>query len=480
LGNHYVRITVSTGAPTDHGGVPDAARQPASSWTPHDIDQWVRRIGYDFGGERIWFAPQQPRPGEEPPSYGYLTDLVKALVRDLADRALKAIDAGSHGQDGPADAGGKDGDHANDSKRGEAGQASEAEAAVAAAMAATEELDVRQILQSMHVHARVMAVVTELEAVHPGGRTEPVTDPADIPDLVGASTLLTGQRRYPTGLEEWVRAHVPPLVNLLGEDGLAGELVVHNENLTLIFGAFAPNWQLIMYRELVEFADSLAGSYSTWARWLSATAHRTSRELPHTPTEEELDDLLRRSIELVTRQSQVRVLLGYVRSRELLYNSRNRRFLDRLMVSGRLTELEAEVDAALLTVHSHQEWVAALLESSVEQRERREDEERRERDDDRRQREFVFNGVIGLIALLGFFEAFSWLNGERDWTGTNHGAFWVELIFTLVVLVGGAALLLRMHAQNKALGGDDGEVRRRRRGSPAAAARRARRGAAPG
>ena len=428
LGNHFVHIAVSTGTEVDLRDVPDAARPAGSAWTPHDIDQWARRVGYDIGAERIWFEPRGERgPAHDSSTepYEHLVDLVQVLVGDLVhvapdggrdrDETPATDKPGDDETSGTAETGGDDAEEVGD-------------------------LELRHVRQATTVHARVVAVITGLERVAPDGEVRRVTDPAEVPGLIGASTLLTGQRRYPTGLEEWVRARIPPVENLLGEDGLADELVAHNENLTLVLAAFTPNWQVIRYLELIEFVDSLAGSYSGWARWLSTTATRAGRELPDAGVDLDHGILLQQSADLVFRQSQVQALLGYVRSRELLYNGRDRRFVDRLMASGRLTHLEDEVTRALLTLRSHQEWVSAQLQRAVERREQR-------KEDARRRRESVFNGFIGLVAVLGFFELFSWLNNEREWTGTGR-VFWLELVVVLVVVAAGTGLLVYMHKED--------------------------------
>lgn len=426
LGNHFVRIGVSVDTRVTHASEPVAAR-----WTPHELDQWARRVDSDFGAERIWFEPRgamfggPPEPPEpaggydaSPPRvYDLFTDLVADMVDDLVRLARE-----SHAD--VAD------EEADDHEDGE-----------------DDEDEVRHLLLSTRVHAQVLAVVTGLERVDPGGSATRVTDPELLPELVGASTLLSGQRRYPTGLEEWVRVKVPPLDNLLGDDDLEGELVVRNENLTLVFTAVAPNWQLIPYEEMVEFAASLAGSYTLWARWLSAAAHQHGRGLPAAPTKEQLDELLARSVRLVAHQSDVRTFLDHVRSRELLSNRRNGRLLDRLMLSGRIGELEGELDAALETVRSHQEHVAALVSSALEHRARSEADARQGREAAQQRREFIFNGGIGVVAVLGLFELFSWLNGERDWTG-RPGVFWVEALLAVGAAIVAIGVLVDMHRKS--------------------------------
>ena len=427
LGNHYVRITISTTTPTGDG--------PQTGWSPHEIDQFVRLAGEDVGPVSIGFFDRDggPRSGHEP--YTHLTDLVGTVVTDLMIVAeqLERATTLAEGESVPS------------------GDLLRAHEPVLHDDA--YEWNRERNREFVRRHAQVLLVVADASAVGPA-TTSQVLVGDELRDLFGASTLTTPQRSYSTSLDEWARFRTDVVDADRLDDayrGVRGELISCSGDTTLVFAPTAPNWQVLEDRELVEFAASLTGAFSIQRMWLGRTVDRVALALrPSTddgPTGEvppllvrwwrwlhgrhrsELQvDLAQAQVldaEVSSQLRGVESLLEHARSAQVSRNQRDREVLERLCASNGVNELHDALRATVTAADAQQ----ALIRGRCSQLE----------EDRRFQGERLAQSLLLTLGAFAFIDLFWWAG---DVWKLGRAIWWAEFAFIVFV----AALVLRFVA----------------------------------
>lgn len=402
LGNHLVRVSVSTATPlrwctadADHGEIrpcPGEWQAIPSRWTPHELDLFVRRGGTDFGDERLYFAPEGGDLAHDPPpaSAGW-TSIIELAARVVADLGALAAAPG-----------------------GGAGEAREVTA------------------DELRQQAHVLVVLSEAgRAID--GRTARIGTPADLAACRGAVPVLTSQPPSPRVPDEWTCA--PPLAPslLTGSDGLVGSMdsqILCNGDTTLMFVPSSPNWQVIEDRELVMFALSLGSAYARQRRLLlvgSEQAMRLDTSEEFTAwSRQELDEMaaaVRVAEQRLTRHvGFADSLLDHARGAVVIRPRRDRALLDH--VAGRSGVVDLQ-EAMSLSRQTAADRLADLRDVAG-----RVVEAQRSRGQAWVERFLLAMAVLGFIDLLWWFfdvqrDAYAW-----NWTAY----FWAG--FSALLLVG--------------------------------------------
>jgi hypothetical protein len=415
LGNHHVRIATSTDVPVcfteDDADDPDATWTPVrygaegrTLWTPHDLEQWIRRANREMGSERIWFADRhdpegtmavvdlgdgtatQPdlsattgTPTDEPTTFEQLVEVAEAVadaVPSLLERVL--------------------GDRYADVD------------------APTEHNDLAE-------HAHVVLQIRDASRLprDPDAPPSPITSPNELPELLGGSTLFLRQRPFASALEEWVRYPPAAPVNLLADHGFPGDLLHRNDDVTLLCTFASPNWVSVEYLEMVEFTASLTGLYSAWRVWLAAQDHHLERT-----SEEDLDhaQVLARLELLADSIQQVQSIREHVRSAHLTRTAVQRQLVHDLLGASEVPRIEVALDDKVASVQA----AAGRLERLAEIRS--------ERRLQRAERRLALLGVV--LAVGGAAGLFEWLHSEdRAGNGLHLPLLEVTLVAIGVLLI---------------------------------------------
>ncbi|OWY61021.1 hypothetical protein B7486_66035, partial [cyanobacterium TDX16] len=266
-------------------------------WSPHDLEQWIRRANREMGSERIWFAdrhdpdatPVEVEGGHDgDPPFEQLVEVAEAIA-DAVPGLLARVLGDAYDEVAPP----------------------------------TEHNDLAE-------HAHVVLAVREASRlprdldVPPS----PVTNPAELPELLGGTVLFLRQRPFASALEEWVRYPAPTTDDLLADHGFPGDLLHRNDDVSLLCTFASPNWVSVEYVEMVEFTASLTGLYAAWRVWLAAQDHHLERT-----SEEDLDhaQVLARLEVLADSIQQVQSIREHVRSAHLTRTAVQRQLVHDLL-----------------------------------------------------------------------------------------------------------------------------------------------------
>jgi len=414
LGNHYVRVSVATDTPVvelDASG--RTLGRVDVPWTPHVIDQFVRRAGEDTGPQEYHLSPRDG-DGERGDAEGfeYLTELVGRIVDDLTAHALRL--------------GGGESTHADGDT------------------------------EFVRRHAQVLSVVTHAVGVLPGSE-QPVEDGAALTELFGGSVLWAPQRSFSTSLDEWARfadEGTSHSVEGASYRGVRGEHLVCSGDTTLLFAPTAPNWQILEDKELVEFAASLTGAYSTQRDSLRRTVDRAEQALrlsdgaddaeggwrsvvpriKGVPSAERLVEAKALRAEVSVQLHGVESLVDHARSAQVSRNQRDRAVLRQLCASNGVDELRAALDTTV---------AAATLQRSVIQTRCEQLEEIR-----RRRGQRLVQSLLAALAAFAFIDVFWWMDDEWKPVGpgdpaATHGTWFLEAVGLAALLILVSSFLLR-------------------------------------
>ena len=424
LGNYYVRAGVGTTTPVSHDGG-ETWERGRSAWTPHQVDQFVRRIGDECGDNTLWFVPRGSA-GAEPrgTTWCSFVDLVAEVIHDLAGYASTLDSADQH--------------------RAEAADAVAAEESWDEALVEYAE-DLVSIRAFLKRNAHSVLLVTEAVAMDPRGHYA-VENAADLVDLAGYSAWAAPQRSFAMGILEWVRSGTPrptseptPAVSDLDR----ATVLCHGDT-TLVFAGNCPHWQVLETRELVEFAASLIGVYARRREWLTRTAARDEaqvRALLRPSRIEQLDlrglrstlaEVRRLDIQLQERISRVRTLLDQARTFMLSRNYHSRGTLDYLCSVNGVADLGGALEASVGATASLQELVRSRIDRLANLTSQRSEATAEER---RAARERPVTLLLTVLAVLSLIDLFSWSNSYLGLQG-KQGAWLAELGILVVLMAG--------------------------------------------
>ncbi len=438
LGNHYVRVAVSTDTEVVYPARNSAASPDANGacaddplvawtideelplgfswevgeagWTAHEIDQWIRRATYQFGNERVLFVDRESGVADPNLETGSIVRLARMLIDDFAPRARRLA---------PSPVG-----HSQRHSR----------------------VSSHDPFNDMHLGAHAVALIERAVLRRPD-EDVPLTNPSELNAALGSSALLMAQRQLPSSLEEWARFDPVPPPNLLESIGLPNDLICRTRDVTLMCMLDSPGWAVLSLKEIVEFAGSVSGVYNAWAIWLRSIV-RVSGQLVHDPaitgasageSERELarrlEGLLLNNAEIAANLSEVRSLLGHFRSAQLIRTGSERQLLDRLLTAGGLDKAEQSLLSSVESLTAQQQLVASQTELILEQRRRREEDERRSSAERTERSQARFERLLGLLTVFGVTGIFAWYDHEFP-AAMNRPFGWIEpaILVALVVV----------------------------------------------
>ncbi len=383
MGNHYVRIRLGTDTRVEGGPA-------AAAWTPHDLEQAIRRGGQLGGVERVWLRARTPG-SVDTASVESLLAFATLIVQDLATAAHRA-----------------EGSSADELAR---------------------DLDVA--VGFLARYGQILITVGQANAVLRGGRRLRLVDPNDLAGVLGAPVALTAQRPLAQSPLEWV-TFARPEENIRANRTLAGrirrELIWCSGDVTAVFGPTAPHWQLLVTQAAVEFAASLVGVYWRRQQWLRRVVDDAGVDLdPRRSHDADLAAVERMEARLSDAIRHVQLLVDRANEHRLSKDQQGREVTNHLMRLNGVAELErslgATVQAAVGTQRILQERLASLRESE-RQRLAREQEVRAEHAQRQRQRPLEI--LVTVLAALGLIDLFAWTN--QAWGVADDRVWWlVEL-----------------------------------------------------
>lgn len=442
LGNHYVRASIGTQTSfSDDGG--HTWHHRGEAWTPHTLDQMIRRGNSNVGDEELGF-----RQRTDPASGGFeqddriafvsLIDLAARIVADIVAFARTLTELEQQQVD--------EGNAWNPRNPGE-----------------DVGSDLSAITDFLGRHAQVLVSVTGAAALRQGQST-PVEDTETFLGLAGASVALSVQRPYAQSVLEWLRYPSPTedeRYRQLLPGRVRRELIWSSGDTCTVFAPSLPNWQLMETLELIEFAISLTGVYSRRQNWLRqslAVADRSTAPLGDTaaltpadeargsrrlPSGGSLDAL---SIEQLTAEldrvravevgldeclNHVQVLLDRARSFRVSGDVQSRELVCHICSLNGVVDLQDGLAASIGAAATQQRLVHARVERIQAALDRRLVEEANVR---RSQAERPIQLLVSALTVFALIDLFSWSNGAWD-LGRNRWV-WVVEAFALVVVAG--------------------------------------------
>jgi hypothetical protein len=439
LGNYYVRAGVATSTPVSYDGG-ETWERGGTAWTPHEVDQFVRRIGDECGDNTLWFVPRGAT-GTEPrgTTWSGFVDLVAHVIHDLADYAAALDSAEQH--------------------RVDATDAVAAEESWDDALVEYAE-DLVSIRAFLKRHAHAVLVVTEAVAVDADGRHF-VEEATDLQWLAGHGAWVAPQRSFATGILEWVRSDGAARGSTgapATEQRERASVRCHGDT-TLVFAGNCPHWQVLETRELVEFSASLIGVYARRREWLTRSAARDEsrvRTLLQPSRIETLDlpelrstlaEVRRLDIQLQERISRVRTLLDQARTFMLSRSYHSRGTLDYLCSVNGVAAIGGALEASVGATASLQELVRSRIDRLANTTAQRSDaavEERRAR------RERPVTLLLTVLAVLSLIDLFSWSNSYLG-VESRRSVWLMELGVLLVLILG----VVTWSWERRSRGGDD-------------------------
>lgn len=369
MGNHYVRVRMGTDTLV-------VASRPGSAplaWSPHELEQAIRRGGQFAGAERVWLRARTPGcvDGAE------FTSLLALAGRIVADLARAAH---------------------------------EHERSPAAELA--RDLDVAEGFLARY--CQVLVTVSRAAAVSPGGVRRDLVDEADLEGVLGVQTALTAQRSLAQSVLEWV---VYPRADavLRHRRTLGGriqrEVVWCAGDLTALFVPSAPHWRTLETQAHAEYAASLIGVYWRRQQWLRQVVDEVGAELDK--GESDLVRLEARAARLSDAIRHVQLLVDRANEHTLSKDQQGREVLQHLMGLNGVADLRRSLDA---TVDASQSTQRILTERIMHARAGAEEENQH-----RRQRPLEI--LLAVLAVVGIIDVFVWVN--EGWGLTGDRTWWI-------------------------------------------------------
>ena len=466
LGNHCVRVDLGTHTQrSDDGGRTWSSGH--TPWTPHDLDQFVRRADPDGGLECFWFHPSPAElddlePLEVPEEPTSLIELVATIVEELDAYAarLHALDNGLDPED------------------------------PAAAKASTGYGS--GVQEALGGHAQVLITVTEASAIGTTAPKRSIDDPAELLDLVGSGAALTGPRPFPQSILDWIRYPAPTSQSPRLVGRTRGEFVWCTGEVSVVFAPSLPSWQLMETRERLEFGASLTGVHARRLHLLRAKAEdleHTSKLMSDVAPEDVPHDEPPALESLATKQLQERVRVAATTDIELdelvksiedhldrsrrfrmSSNTQHRDLVRHICERNGVVDLQDSLTASLSSAAAQQRLGRARLErlQGVLAERTREDEA-----DQRRRVERPMQLVLTILGVFAFIDLFWWVNDSWGYDGRTL-AWKVEMALLGVAMILAGVVAVRIWRTDEAHDGPLRFSRRREAGS-----RRTKRPAAP-
>ncbi|MBK8447520.1 MAG: hypothetical protein IPL41_12815 [Micropruina sp.] len=382
MGNHYVRLRLGTDTQ-----VAGRAAGVAPPWTPHDLEQAIRRGGQFAGLERIWLRARTPGVADGG-AFGSLLELATRIVADLATAAHSHVRS-------PDDE-------------------------------LARDLDVVEGFLARY--CQVLVTVSRAEAVGPGGARRPLMDEADLEGVLGVQTALTAQRSLAQSALEWVAypradAALRQRRTLVGR--IQREVVWCAGDLTALFVPTAPHWRSLETQAHVEYASSLIGVYWRRQQWLRRVVDDVGAALDadENLSSERLAQEMARLSEAIRH---VQLLVDRANEHTLSKNQQGREVLQHLMGLNGVADLRRSLDATVEAAQSTQRSLGDRLTHALADAE----------DSTQRRRQRPLEILLAVLAVVGVIDVWTWVNDGWDLTGQR--TWWIAE--TAVVLAVAAVL----------------------------------------
>lgn len=384
MGNHYVKLRLGT----DTRVVAPVASDDPAPWTPHELEQAIRRGGQFAGAERVWLRARTPGVDDG----AEFTSLLGVATRIVADLARAA-----HAHE-----------HSPDEELG-------------------RDLEVAEGFLARY--CQVLVTVSTAEAIGPGGVRRALVDEAGLEGVLGVQTALTAQRSLAQSALGWV-AHPAVDPALRQRRTLAGriqrELVWCAGDLTALFVPTAPHWRTVATQAQVEYASSLIGVYWRRQQWLRRVLDEVGAALDAEPATLDAEQLTELANRLSGAVRHVQLLVDRANEHTLSKDQQGREVLQHLMGLNGVADLRRSLDATVEAAQSTQRALAERLEHA-----RADAEELAQRV---RQRPLEI--LLAVLAVVGVIDVLAWVND--GWGLSGDRAVWIG---ETLVLLGAAALL---------------------------------------
>lgn len=384
MGNHYIRVRLGT----DTRVVDAPPGDRSQGWSPHELEQAIRRGGQFAGSEWVWLETRTPGVPDGA-GFGSLLALATRVVADLAGAA--------HAQEG--------------SPAGE----------LARDLAVVEGFLAR--------YCQVLVTVSRAEAVAPGDARRALVDEADLEGVLGVQTALTAQRSLAQSALEWV-AYPRADAELRARRTLGGriqrEVIWCAGDLTALFVPTAPHWRALATRAHVEYASSLIGVYWRRQQWLRRVVDEVGAALDSDADQAGPEQLGVAAVRLGEAIRHVQLLVDRANEHTLSKDQQGREVLQHLMALNGVADLRRTLDA---TIEAAQSTQTALADQLAKARADAEDEAQR-----RRQRPLEI--LLAVLAVVGVIDVWGWVNA--GWGLDGDVRWW--LAETAVVAIVAAVL----------------------------------------
>lgn len=447
LGNHYVRASIGTQTSfSDDGG--RTWHHHGEAWTPHTLDQMIRRGNSNVGDEELGFRRRTDAVGggfeqDGEVAFASLIELAARIVADIVAfaRVLTALEQ----------------------------QDEESIARITPDPGEDVGSDLSGITDFLGRHAQVLVSVTEASAMRLG-QLSPVEDSDTFLSLAGATVALSVQRPYAQSVLEWLRYPYPSEEEQrrqLLPGRVRRELIWSSGDTCTVFAPSLPNWQLMETLELIEFSISLTGVYSRRQNWLRqslAVADRSTAPVgdsaARTPADErgvrlrpsggsldtlstdrlaaELDRVRAVEVGLDECLNHVQVLLDRARSFRVSGDVQSRELVRHICSLNGVVDLQDGLAASIGAAATQQRLVHARVERIQAALDRRLAEEANVR---RSQAERPIQLLVSALTVFALIDLFSWSNGAWD-LGRNRWVWVVEAL--ALVLVAGVVVGINM------------------------------------
>lgn len=462
LGNHYVRASIGTQTSfSDDNG--QTWHHHGEAWTPHTLDQMIRRGNSNVGDEELGFRRRtDPVSGGSEQEAGFVS-LIEMAARIVADIVAFARVLTELEQQGGEINAGSTPDPGEDVGS-----------------------DLSAITDFLGRHAQVLVSVTDASALQ-GGQLTPVEDADAFLGLAGATVALSVQRPYAQSVLEWLR-YPNPTEEERHRQLLPGrvrrELIWSSGDTCTVFAPSLPNWQLMETLELIEFSISLTGVYSRRQNWLRlslAAADRSTAPLSNTaartpaveargarllPSGNSLDLLTTeqitaelervRAVEVGLDEclNHVQVLLDRARSFRVSGDVQSRELVRHICSLNGVVDLQDGLAASIGAADAQQRLVHARVERIQAALDRRLLDEADLR---RSQAERPIQLLVSALTVFALIDLFSWSNSAWD-LARNRWVWVVEAVGLLLVAGLVVGINLRLWRDKEAPHATDGST----------------------
>jgi hypothetical protein len=266
----------------------------------------------------------------------------------------------------------------------------------------------------------------------------------ELTGAVGAAVLFRPVSNMINTLAEWARYPKPVAAEVIaGATNLRDHVVMRTCNTTVQVAFGLAHWSLGTAGTVAEFAATLEGLFAGWFDDLGAYQQRV-REIREA-SDEETAEALRIRVRTL-RQDQIRLHKLITEARSTLSLIVSPALVASPVVADQLTTMVAaagtekrRADLARRAEEVLDERLGRSIETLAQQRAEREAGESQRRE--ARQRAWL-NGILAIIAAVGFSGLGSIFQTGYSWTGRWHTWTILGVIITLAVGVGVVAWLL--------------------------------------